>query len=80
MDNFEENQLLSNTRQEEKSCRRWMVLISCFFSKLFIQGIRKSFGVLLPTLEREFNTEVWILGSVVALFCAVGDFIGMYDV
>ena len=68
---------MSSLRKLEGESWRWMVLISCFFSKLFIQGIRKSFGVLLPTLEREFNTEVWILGSVVALFISVGDFIGM---
>ena len=55
---------------------KWIVLISCFFVKMFVQGIRKSFGVLLPTLERQFDSKVWLLGSAVAFFCAVGDFLG----
>ncbi|XP_072021555.1 monocarboxylate transporter 5-like [Amphiura filiformis] len=58
---------------------RWLVLISCFFAKVFAQGIRKSFGVLLPTLQRQFDSEIWLLGSIVAIVCAVGDFLATLD-
>ncbi|XP_072051633.1 monocarboxylate transporter 13-like [Amphiura filiformis] len=55
---------------------RWLVLTSCFFAKMFAQGIRKCLGVLLPTLQRQFDSEIWLLGSIVAMVCAIGDFLG----
>ena len=73
------DKMFANTPNNESGDKwRWMILLCCFCNNGLFAGLSKSLGVLLPILEKDLDTKVWILGSVVAILFAIGDFIGKY--
>ena len=60
-----------------KDCSKsWVVLLAVTFMTFFVMGSIKSFGVLIPTMKEQLNTDTWIVGSCVAIILTWGYIIG----
>ncbi len=56
----------------------WVIVGSTFFSRLLMEGIFKSLGVLLPTLSVYFDVPVWAIGNTISFMTVIGGIVGKY--
>ena len=56
----------------------WIVLIGAFIALFLETGVIKAFGVLLPTLRQQLETDTWLVGLSIALMPGFGAFTCKY--
>ncbi|XP_072043009.1 monocarboxylate transporter 13-like [Amphiura filiformis] len=59
------------------SARSWLVLLVVTFSMFLEVGTIKAFSVLLPDIEQQLDTHLWIVGSSIAIMTGFGYTFGL---
>ncbi|XP_038046376.1 monocarboxylate transporter 13-like [Patiria miniata] len=49
----------------------WVAVFSAFLAELIVYGSLKAFGVLITSMKEDFQTNLWIVGSICALHFGV---------
>ena len=57
----------------------WIAVLGLFTSKLAWNILLKGLGMMLPTLQEQFDTSTWLIGWMVAFVNAGGYFAGKHD-
>ncbi len=56
----------------------WVIACTAHVCRILHDGIVTSFGVILPILSFEFDTDVWEIGFTVSLMVVVGSVLGKF--
>ena len=57
---------------KDRGSRSWFLLAITAFSMLLELGTIKAFGVLLPSVKEQFETQTWIIGSSISIIQGFG--------
>ena len=55
----------------------WAAVLAMWARTFAWMGIVKGVGVMLPTLQQQFDTETWIIGWITSMLFTVSGLIGM---
>ena len=62
---------MANNQHYQEGGWGWFVVLTAFLAEFIVFGTLKAFGVLLTAMKDNFDTDLWIIGSISALHYGV---------
>ena len=56
----------------------WIAVLTLWVRAVVWMWILKGIGIMLPTIQEQFDSTTWVMGWISSLFIVVSGFIGNY--
>ena len=69
-----------NVRTPEQDGGRpgWVAVLVLFITGLFWSGVTKGFGIMLPTVQEQLDTQTWTVGWIASAVAAASGLVCKY--